>query len=135
MDEKCGLCTSTKSQIVRSDKDERVRIVPIGSDLGQSLLCHDGLDPGDPQSWSLLRDGVAFDGLSAALRLFPSISVSYAPLFIMFILPTSWRDALYRMVARNRYRWFGRADLCAMPDPGVQSRLISSRAGDTDRWA
>jgi predicted DCC family thiol-disulfide oxidoreductase YuxK len=35
------------------------------------------------------------------------------------------RDGLYRLVARNRYRWFGRTDICAMPDPGVRKRLMT----------
>lgn len=132
MDEHCGLCARTASRIARLDKDDKIRIVPIGSQLGQSLLRHYGLDPQDPQSWLLLRDGLAFDGLSAVMKLFPSLSALYLPVLISAVLPRSWRDTLYRMVARNRYRWFGRANLCAVADVHVQRKLVSTRTGPKD---
>ncbi|MEM6376336.1 MAG: hypothetical protein AAF686_08845, partial [Pseudomonadota bacterium] len=49
----------------------------------------------------------------------------YTPLLMLKILPSTWREALYAWIARHRYAWFGRTDLCALPDPQVQARLIT----------
>lgn len=132
MDETCGLCARAALRIARADKSDRVRIVPVGSQLGQSLMRHYGFDPHNPESWLLLREGKAFGGSSAALKLFPSLSVFYAPMLILYGLPAPWRDTLYIALARTRYRWFGRADLCAIPDPRVQARLVPMGSGRSD---
>lgn len=126
MDDRCGLCARTARRIARADRKDRVRIVPLRSELGHALMRHVDLDPDDPQSWLLIREGRAYGGLTAALMLFPSLSVFYKPLLMFWILPTGWREALYRVIARRRYQWFGSADLCRLPDARVQARLVTS---------
>ncbi|MEM6579439.1 MAG: DCC1-like thiol-disulfide oxidoreductase family protein, partial [Pseudomonadota bacterium] len=125
MDDRCGLCTRAARRIARADRQDRVRIVPVRSDLGEGLMRHYCLDPHDPQSWLLIREGKAFGGLDAATKLFPELSVRYVPLQVLSLLPRNWRDSLYRAVATRRYRWFGQADLCAIPDAQVQARLVT----------
>ncbi|MEM6376499.1 MAG: DUF393 domain-containing protein, partial [Pseudomonadota bacterium] len=122
MDDRCGLCARTARRIAHLDRLDRVRIVPLRSALGTGLMRHYGLDPSNPQSWLLIRHGTARAGFDAAMHLFPDLSDIYTPLLMLKILPSTWREALYAWIARHRYAWFGRTDLCALPDPQVQAR-------------
>ena len=124
MDAMCGLCAKCARWIARSDKAGEFRIIPMQSSLGRALFIHYGLDPDDPASWPYVVDGAAytsFDGMIRAGRRMGGLS---AALVAFRIVPRPIQDWLYVRVARNRYRFLGRADLCAMPDPDVQARLI-----------
>ena len=123
MDAHCAICARGAAWIARNDRDAAFTIVPMQSDLGQRLLRHHGLDPLDPLSWLYLEGGQAFTALDATIRVGQRLGGRWRGLALLWLLPKALRDRLYRLVAGNRYRLFGRADLCAMPDPAVQKRL------------
>ncbi len=124
MDAECALCSRAARRIARLDRADKVRIAPAQSGLGQALLQHYGMSPDDPETWLLVEEGRAYGSLEAMLRLFPMLSSIYAPLRGLSLLPFALQDWIYARIARNRYRIFGRADLCALPDAAVQSRLV-----------
>jgi predicted DCC family thiol-disulfide oxidoreductase YuxK len=124
MDASCGLCARGARWIARSDKARVFSIIPMQSDLGANLMRHYGLDPKDPLSWLLIDDGVGYTSLDAIMRVGNRLGGVSRGLLLFKILPRPLQDALYGWIARNRYRFLGRVDLCAMPDPDVQARLI-----------
>ena len=124
MDAECALCSWGARMIHRLDRSGTVRICPIQSALGSALLRHYGLVGEDPASWLFIEDGMAyadFDAVAQAGRRFGGIA-SLARGLMLF--PGPARAWLYQRVARNRYALFGRADLCALPDPAFQRRLL-----------
>ena len=125
MDAHCALCARGAAWIARNDRDAIFRIIPVQSELGQGLLTRHGLDPDDPASWLFLENGAAWTGLEALARVGWRLGGVWRGLAALRLLPRFVRGPLYRVVARNRYRMFGRADLCAMPDPEVQRRLLT----------
>ena len=124
MDAECAICSWGARMIHRLDRKGTTRICPIQSPLGTALLRHYGLDPQDPASWLFLDEGQAhkdFEAVLHAVRRYGGLGLltqSLRP------IPGPLRDWLYRRLARNRYRLFGRADLCALPDPALQGRLL-----------
>ncbi|MBY6122471.1 thiol-disulfide oxidoreductase DCC family protein [Mameliella alba] len=124
MDGDCGLCSATARRIARLDKADRVRICTTQTALGQGLMRHFGLDPDNPDSWLMVQDGRARAGLDGAIQLFPQLHAGYAPLKALCLLPAPLRDWLYARVARNRYRIFGRGQVCALPDEALRRKLI-----------
>lgn len=110
--------------IDRLDRSQRVRICAVQSRLGSALMAHYGMRADDPESWLLLEDGVAHQELDAVVRLGRHCGLLGRSLIVLLALPKSMRSRLYRWIARNRYRWFGHADLCAMPAPKLRARLI-----------
>lgn len=86
---------------------------------------HYGMDPADPTSWLFLNEGQAQTSLDALIGVGLRLGGIWKGLILLRILPKGLRDILYRAVARNRYRLFGTADLCALPDPEVQKRLLT----------
>lgn len=125
MDARCALCARGAAWIARNDHAEQFRIVPLQSDLGRALMIHYDLDPDDPTSWLYLDHGRAHASLDAVIRVGRRLGGVWRGLGILRLLPRGVRDVLYRAVARNRYRLFGTADLCSLPDRAVQKRLLS----------
>jgi predicted DCC family thiol-disulfide oxidoreductase YuxK len=124
MDAECAICSWGARMIHRLDRAGTTRICPIQSPLGEALLRHYGLDPQDPASWLFLDDGHAhkdFDAVLYAGRRFGGLGHLTR---VLQLIPRPLRDALYRRLARNRYRLFGRGDLCALPDPALQRRIL-----------
>lgn len=124
MDAECALCSRAARRIARLDRDDRVRIAPMQGALGRALLLHYGLDADDPASWLMIEDGRAWGSLEGMARLFPRLHRAYAPMRLVWALPAGLRDWIYARIARNRYAVFGHGDLCALPDPQVQRRIL-----------
>lgn len=124
MDAHCALCARGAAWIARNDTAMAFTIIPMQSSVGRALLIHYGLDPDDPASWLYVEDGLAFSSLDALIRVGRRLGGIWRALVILRAVPPRWRDGLYRLVARNRYRVFGTADMCGLPDPRVQQRLL-----------
>ncbi len=95
------------------------------SELGAALLTHYGLDPEDPVSWLYLDEGVAYTSLDAIIRVGVRLGGMSSLLKGLAWVPRPVQDAAYRVIARNRYRLSRRVDLCALPEPAIQKRLLS----------
>lgn len=124
VDGDCALCTTGARLIARYDRVGEFRICPTRSPTGAAILRHFGLDPDDPDSWLYLADGEAWTSLDAIIRASRRLGGPGLLLQPLRIAPRPLRDWLYRRVARNRYRLFGRKDMCAVPDPALRARLI-----------
>ena len=124
MDAQCGLCARGARWIARADKCGEFRIIAQQSALGAALMRHFDLDPDDPLSWLYIEEGRAFTSLNAVIRAGRRLGGVNRVLSALNILPRRMQDRLYARVARNRYHLMGRTDLCAMPDPDVQQRLL-----------
>ena len=124
MDGHCVLCSAGARLIARFDKAGEFQICRIQTPLGEALLRHYGLSPDDPESWLFLLDGQAFtslDGMIRAGRRAGGLGLILQPLRL---LPRPFQDWLYLRLARNRYRLFGRTDMCEIPDPALRARLM-----------
>jgi predicted DCC family thiol-disulfide oxidoreductase YuxK len=124
MDARCSLCARGAAWIARHDKAGAFTIIPMQSKVGHALMVHYGLDPADPASWLYVEDGRAYTSLDAFIRVGRRLGGVWKGLGILGVLPMRVQDALYGLVARNRYRLFGTTDLCTLPDPEVQKRLL-----------
>ena len=121
----CVLCNGWVRFLLRHDRRRRFRFAAMQSDTGRALLSAHGLDPDDPASFLLVdgdaasTDTQAIAGVLAALGLPWSIAA-----FALRLTPPRLRDAAYRHLARNRYRWFGRRDACVLPPPSERARFL-----------
>ena len=125
MDAHCGLCSRGALWITRYDKRDEFRIIPLQSELGVALMRHYGLDPDDPLSWLYIEEGRAYTSLDAFIRVAVRIGGVWNTMRVLRIVPVKLQDLAYGLVARNRYRWFGKTDMCNLPDAALQKRLLS----------
>ena len=107
-------CNRPGSQLnVRVQAD--FRFVPIQLAEGRPLAEHLGIDPDRPDSFAFLASGQAYVKSEAVLRIARELP-RWQWTWIFQFIPRVIRDAIYDLVARNRYRWFGRRDACILPN-------------------
>lgn len=121
----CVMCSGWVQFILRRDPGERFRFVGAGSPLGQALYRHYGLDPVDYDSHILIEDGAPLFHSAASLRILQRLGGVWGLVASLRSLPEAWRDLGYRLIARNRYRLFGRRAVCHAPEPGFEHRFLA----------
>jgi predicted DCC family thiol-disulfide oxidoreductase YuxK len=121
----CVLCSRSMRWIAEHDRAEQIRFTAAQSSLGAGLLRHYGIDPLDFDSFLLVADGRGYAKLDALLEVLQLVGAPWRWLAAtLSLLPQSARDRLYDIVAKNRYRWFGRAETCLVPDAAWRARVI-----------
>lgn len=124
MDADCALCSWGARMIHRLDRSREIRIAPIQSDTGAALMRAHGLDPQDPDTWLFIEDGTVWRDFDALIRI-GLRSGGFGRVFVVLrLLPGPVRNWLYQRIARNRYAFFGKGDMCALPDPAFRARLL-----------
>ncbi|WP_420860953.1 thiol-disulfide oxidoreductase DCC family protein [Algirhabdus cladophorae] len=124
MDADCALCSHGARMIHWLDRQDAFRICPVQTQLGHAILHHYNMSAEDPESWLILDQGRMYSDLDALAYLGRRTGGWGHFLRIVLIFPKPLRDWMYTRVARNRYALFGRGDMCALPDPAFQRRLM-----------
>ena len=73
----------------------------------------------------LLEEGKVITESAAVLKIMSKLSGPYRLLYGLIIVPGFLRDAIYKLVAKNRYRVFGKREECMIPTPELRRRFIS----------
>lgn len=123
----CNLCNGAVHFMIDRDPKERLRFASLQSEAGRALLTeHDvALPEGDPDSIVLVTGGRAYDGSGAALRIAARLAFPWPLLSALLVVPWFVRDIVYYVIARNRYRWFGKSEACRVPTPELKKRFLS----------
>lgn len=125
MDGDCALCSFGARMIHRLDRGGQLKILPIQTPRGAEALAAFGMAADDPETWLYMDEGAAWTGLEAMIVLGAQCGGWGHALAPLRLLPKPVRAWVYSRIARNRYRLFGRGDLCALPDPGLRARILS----------
>ncbi len=121
----CVLCSDFVAFCLARDGEGRLKFASAQSALGQRVLRELGLPDGTLDRTILLLDGGEVYVRSAAvLRALRHLRGPVRWLRPLLLIPAFLRDPLYDLVARNRYRWFGRRADCFVPTPQTRSRFI-----------
>jgi len=127
----CNLCNSFVRLVVGHDETGVFRFAPLQSEIGQEVLGRHGLDTEDFDSVVLVEDGEYYTKSAAALRICGRLDFPLSLLGPFRYVPRFVRDPVYDLVARYRYRLFGRSDECQIPEPEIRERF-TERALETD---
>ena len=120
----CVLCNGWVRFLLRHDWQKRHRFAAMQTESGRALLTGNGLDPDDPASFLLVENGKVWCETDAIMRVIASLGGFWKVAVVGRALPRPLRDWLYRVVARNRYRWFGRHDACLLAPSGNEDRFL-----------
>lgn len=124
----CVLCNGWVRFLLRHDRSRRYVFAAMQGDTGRALLTAHGLDPDDPVSFLLVEYDtgttarVSVDS-DAIRRVLVGLGGLWRVCGLMRCVPRAVRDPLYRLVARYRYRLFGRHDACMLPAPEDVARF------------
>lgn len=120
----CNLCNGAVQFIIMRDKKQRFRFASLQSSIGKKYSSLQPADQPDPGTILLIRNNRIYDRSNAALEIAKELSGAWPALYIFKIVPKFLRDAIYNLIARNRYRWFGKKDECMIPTPALKNRFI-----------
>jgi predicted DCC family thiol-disulfide oxidoreductase YuxK len=110
----CVLCSAGCRFVNRRDARGYFRYVPIQEAEGRAISTQLGIDPDRPDSFAFVANGRASVKSEAALRIARELPW-WRWTWMFHLVPLAIRDRIYDLIARNRYRWFGRRDVCLMP--------------------
>lgn len=118
----CNLCNSSVKFILKHELDQRFRFAALQSKTAKSIL-KNFPDVSISDSVLLVDGEKIYQHSSAALRIAKHLRW-FRVLYFLIFFPSWLRDPLYRFIARNRYRWFGKTDNCMVPDESIRSRFL-----------
>ena len=121
----CNLCAGVVRFVIERDREARFRFAPLQSELGRALQREHGIDPDALATFVLIDAEGAATRSTAVLRILRGLGAPWRWLYPLRFVPWPLRDALYGVVARNRYRWFGRRDDCLVPTAELRSRFLA----------
>ncbi len=122
----CNICSRWVRFLMSRDGAAPFRFAAMQGAAGRGLLEKNGLNPDDPETFILVTEtGVRqqTDAIAAILRMLPGPWPAMGAAILT--LPQPLRDWAYRRLARNRYRWFGKRDVCYAPAPNERWRFLS----------
>ncbi|OAV44095.1 thiol-disulfide oxidoreductase DCC family protein [Lewinella sp. 4G2] len=121
----CNLCNGAVQWFLKNDRLGELRFASLQSDLARELLPEAGVDPTTLDSLVLYQDGRAYLYSDAALGAGRELGGLYGKLARAGgFFPRFLRDGVYKFIARNRYRWFGKREECMLPRPEWKARFV-----------
>ena len=134
----CNLCNASVDFILRWERSPHYRFGSLQSDQAQRLLDsvaqtgHEGTGndratfgtASDPKSIVLVDEDGVHTQSTAALRISRNLRTPWNWFYALRLIPRPLRDAVYRIVARYRYVWFGRRETCRVPTPELRNRFL-----------
>jgi len=123
----CNLCNATVNFLLDRDRRGTLRFAALQSNSAREKLrargC--GVPEGPPDALLFIEGGRLYGGSTAALRIARHLShPGWRLASALLVIPRPLRDAIYRWVAKNRYAWFGRREVCRVPTAELRGRFL-----------
>jgi predicted DCC family thiol-disulfide oxidoreductase YuxK len=119
----CNLCNRSVDFIIRHEKSHKLQFASLQSDVGKSIVNKSGFDE-IPDSVMLYVDGKLLIRSDAVLAISTYLKRPYAYGIIFKYVPKILRDSVYNLIAKNRYRWFGKKETCRVPSADERERFL-----------
>ena len=122
----CVLCSRSMRFVAARDTARRFRFVPLQSPYGAELAVRFGVSTEIPDTYVAIIDGIPLFRSDATLAILARLP-RHGWTRVLRVVPRALRDGVYDLVARNRYRWFGRYDACPLPPAEFAARVLRER--------
>lgn len=130
-DTDCVLCSGMVAFILKHERDHALHFLGAWSSDGVQTAARYGFTRADlHETFLFIRDGTALTRSDAGLAVLRHLRAPWRWLTSLGVVPRRLRDAAYGLVARRRYRWFGRRADCTIVPPQHAHRFIGVRSGD-----
>jgi len=120
----CVLCSANARFVLRNDRRGHFRLAAMQGPAGAALMQRAGVDPVDPDTLILVEGKRVLSDSEAVLAIWAGLGWPWRALALFRLVPRGLRDAVYRLIARNRYRLFGRREQCFVPEARWQDRIL-----------
>lgn len=119
----CNFCNSSVQFIIKHDKQNQLKFASLQSEIGRKLLEQYQV-PSTVDSIVFINNEQAYIKSTAALRILQFFPWYWKPLFALLIIPAFIRNFFYDIIAKNRYKWFGKRDACMLPTKEQQAKFL-----------
>lgn len=116
----CNLCNASVQKVIKYDPERKFRYASLQGKFGQQVLNEFQLPGTNFNSFILLKDNQIYTKSTAALKVAKEMSGLWSLLYVFIIIPPFIRNFFYDLVARNRYKWFGKQETCWLPTPDLK---------------
>ncbi len=119
----CNFCTASVIFIIKRDPAGKFKFASLQSEYANNIL---GSVEHAMDTLLLVEEGKLYKESTAALRIARDLKGGWKLLYAFIVIPKFLRDSVYRLIARNRYNWFGKKDQCMVPTPELRDRFLDS---------
>jgi predicted DCC family thiol-disulfide oxidoreductase YuxK len=120
----CVLCSANAQFVLRHDHERRFRLASMQGKVGAGLYRRFGIDPSSPDTIIVVEGDRALRESDAILAIYRGLGWPWKVIGVLGLVPRFLRDPAYRLIARNRYRIFGRRDACWLPSAEHSDRIL-----------
>jgi predicted DCC family thiol-disulfide oxidoreductase YuxK len=121
----CNLCNRSVDFVIRHDKKRKFRFASLQSTSAQKILSDTSIDTRNPRSLVYYKNGKLKEKSNAILAIALVMGFPFALAYVFKILPRFLRNYVYDLIARNRYKWFGQANTCRLPNEEEKSVFLT----------
>ncbi len=123
-DAECVLCSAHARFVLERDRHATFRLASMQGEVGRCLARRHGLDPNDPASLLVVEGDRVRRDSDAVLGICETLGYPWRLARVFRLVPAALRDPVYRFVARNRYRLFGRRETCWVAPERYRDRIL-----------
>lgn len=121
----CNLCNGAIQFMIKHDQQDVFRYAPLQSDIGKKLIEERNIDIEKIDSILLIEPGVAYyEKSDAALQIGKHLKGYRTISSILYLIPDGLRNIVYDVIARNRYKWYGKKEECMIPTPELKAKFL-----------
>jgi len=120
----CNLCNGAVQFLIERDTESKIKFAALQSEFGQSFLKKFNLSIEDFNSVILIQGDHYFIKSTAALKVVKNVSGVWRHLYYLIYIPRFLRDFIYDLIAKSRYRIFGKRENCMIPSPEIENRFF-----------
>jgi len=121
----CNFCNYWVNFAIKRDKKKKLKFTALQGETAKQLLAKYNISPTSLSSVIFIDSGKAYTQSSAAIRICKHLDGGWKIFYGLMIIPKFIRDFLYNIIARNRYKWFGKKESCMVPTPELRDRFLN----------
>jgi len=121
----CNFCNFWVNFIIDRDKKDLFRFAALQSEKGQELLERFQMDSNSLDTFVLIDDKKVYTKSTAAIRISRNLVGIWRSLYFLILVPKPFRDFIYTLIAKNRYKFFGKRNTCRIPNEEEKKKFLS----------
>jgi len=121
----CNFCNASVNFIMDRDNNKQLMFAANQSEAGRTILMDAGMGDEEVDTVFLYDEGKLYMRSEAVLRIARYLGGGWPLLYGFMIVPRFIRDGVYKWIARNRYKWFGKQESCRLPTPAERARFLA----------
>ena len=121
----CNLCNNSVKFIIKNDKRNIFKFAPLQSEYGINIQNRHNINTNEINSIILIDGEKIYTKSNAALHIAKGLNAPFFVFYIFIIIPVFIRNFIYDLIAKNRYKWFGKKENCRIPTPEGREKFLS----------